>query len=286
MSKGKVKRKRQMKPFLILGGVLLGIIAVFILLMTTIFVIKQSDIEGCVNSNANEVNEALYQNDYCRNSLYLYFHNKNNPLEGVPFVSSVEVKLVNPWHVKIQVKEDDLAAYVYDEANNLYVYTDKEMRIVERSSKKVEDLVEIKGVDLQADASGDASGDALPTQPSTARAYLSSIYSYIQQYDLSVSSLTVESSGAITMESGNVTVKLGLNVNTGEKFKRLNAILPMLSSESGTIDLTSWSSAGDDIVFTPNTSTSGDRESSEEATTESTEGTAENTEGVTEGSAE
>jgi cell division septal protein FtsQ len=258
MSKGKIKRKRRMRILLILGGVILGIAAVFVLLMTTVFIIRQSDIEGCVNSNANEVNEAVYRNDYCRNSLYLYFSNQREPVEGIPFVSSVEVKLVSPWHVKILVKEDEAVAYVYDSSNNMYFYTDKEMNIIERSSKKIDGLIEIKGVSAAANAQADASGDALQTEPSTSRSYLTLAYQYIQQYELSAESLEVESSGAITMQSGSITVKLGLNVNTAEKFKRLNAILPLLKGRSGTLDLTSWSSAGDDIVFIPDTSASGD----------------------------
>lgn len=264
MSKGKIKRKRQMRGFLILGGTVLGIALVFVLLMTTVFVIRQSDIEGCVNSNASAVNEAVYKNDYCRNSLYLYFSNQKNPVEGIPFVSSVEVKLVSPWHVKLLVKEEDPIAYIYDSSNNLYIYTDKRMNIIERSSKRIDGLIEIKGVsaatNARADASGDASGDALQTEPSTARSYLASACKYIRQYELSAESLEVESSGAIIMQSGSISVKMGLNVNTAEKFKRLNAILPLLKGKSGTLDLTSWSSAGDDIVFTPDTSASGDAE--------------------------
>ncbi len=258
MSKRKVKRKRHLRIFLILAGTILGIAAIFLLLMTTVFIIKQSDIEGCVNSNANEVNEAVYQNDYCRNSLYLYFSNQRNPVEGVPFVSSVEVKLVSPWHVKLLVKEEEAVAYVYDSTNNLYVYTDKKMNIIERSSKKLDGLIEIKGVTVSETASGDASGDALQTEPSTARSYLASAYQYIQQYELAAESLEVESSGALILQSGSIRVKLGLNVNTAEKFKRLNAILPLLKGKTGTLDLTSWSSAGDDIIFTPSSSASGD----------------------------
>ena len=273
MSKGKMKRKRRMRFLLILGALILGIAAVFVLLMTTVFIIRQSDIEGCVNSNANVVNEAVYKNDSCRNSLYLYFSSQREPVEGIPFVSSVEVKLVSPWHVKLLVKEEEPVAYVYDSSENLYIYTDKKMNIIERSSKKIDGLIEIKGVSVranaQANASGDASGDALQTEPSTARSYLASAYQYIQQYELSAESLEVESSGAITMQSGSISVKLGLNVNTAEKFKRLNAILPLLKGKSGTLDLTSWSSAGDDIVFTPDTSASGDAEEVQNSLTES-----------------
>jgi cell division protein FtsQ len=265
MIKQKRKNKRRMRRLLIFFGSLAAVIVIFVVLMLTVFMIRQSDVEGCVNSNATEINEAVYKNDYCRNSLYLLISNQIDPVENMPFVSSVKIKLVTPWHVKLIVNEENLAGYIYDNVSGTYTYLDRGMTIAEKSSKKVDGLIEIKGVSIPTTESGDA-GQPLPTEPTTARTYLVSLCDYIRQYEMSVDSLTVESSGAVTMVSGNITIKMGLNVNTEEKFKRLNVILPQLKGQSGTIDLTGWTSEGDDIIFKPDSTESGDAKKSEEST--------------------
>lgn len=227
-----------------------AVVAIFFLLMSTLFMVRRTDVEGCVNSNPKAVMEAASSGKYSKNSLCLYFKNKLDPVSGVPFVESVKVKLASPWHVTLKVTEKSLIGYVYDESAGTYSYIDTSGRIAEQTQSGIDGLVQITGVTM-----GDAkAGDVLPAEPSSTGAYLASLCKYAQKYSLDLSRLQVGENGSVTMVCGKISIIMGLDNKTEAKFSRLQIILPKLEGKSGTIDLSGWEDDSDDIIFSESAS--------------------------------
>lgn len=227
-------------------GALAAVLIVCMVLAATMFVTRTIDIEGCVNSSASSVNDAVTALDHSNNSLFLFYQlNLKDSEEKPAFVSDLKLKFASPWHVRIMVEEEVLSGCVLDETSGYYYYFGPNGKICEITTKIINDIPVVEGISV----SNVQVGDDLPTKPESARGYLLSILSQISQLDLQVSSAAIDEDGGVSVTVGSIVIHLGQNENTESKLSRLELILPQLSGKKGEIDLSAWKNSDDDIIF-------------------------------------
>ena len=81
-------------------------------------------VEGNVHYTDDEIKELIMTGDYGDNSLYLSHKYKNKEVTDIPFVETINVKILSKDSVKITVYEKALAGYV--EYLGKYIYFDKD----------------------------------------------------------------------------------------------------------------------------------------------------------------
>ncbi len=73
----------------------------------------------------------MLDKEYSWNSLYVYFENKCNKTEEIPFVDSLRIRLKSPQKLEITVVEKGILGYLYVPSLGKNAYFDKDGFVVE-----------------------------------------------------------------------------------------------------------------------------------------------------------
>ena len=119
--------------FLLLLGVLLGYQYIL-----TNYTVTTSYVEGNVHYTDEEILDMVMTGRYGNNSLFLSMKYKNKSISGVPFVEKMDVSVMDPHTIKIEVYEKALAGYVEYLEN--YMYFDKDGIVVESSNEQTKGI--------------------------------------------------------------------------------------------------------------------------------------------------
>ena len=240
------RRKRILKGILITAAVLAAVVLIGFVLMKKVFVIREMDVEGCVYAQEEEVLAAVQSGDYSENSILLFLQLMFGEQPDAAFVDSVRVSFVSPWQVTLNVTEVTVYGFVYDEDTGIYTYFDADGTVNAISATAVPDTMEVDGT-----VSGDATkGSELSLIPAGSLDYVLEVFSLISSYDLNVYIVHLDTRGNVYFTTSGITIQLGTDGNTAEKFENLSAILPQLEGKTGTLDLSVFEETGDDIIFT------------------------------------
>jgi cell division protein FtsQ len=115
-----------------------------ILLFLSAFGVKKAEVIGAKRYTNNQIREMVLQSKLDHNTLYLYLKYRFFEKPKIPFVEKLDVEMVNNHTVTIYVYEKMIAGCV--EFLGEYLYFDKDGIIVESSSKRIEGVPIIKGL--------------------------------------------------------------------------------------------------------------------------------------------
>ena len=224
--------------FLLLLGVLLGYQYIL-----TNYTVTTSYVEGNVHYTDEEILDMVMTGRYGNNSLLLSLKYKDKSIVGVPFVEKMDVSVVDPHTIKIEVYEKALAGYV--EYLEHYMYFDKDGIVVECSDEKTE------GVPLVTGLSFDhvVLYEPLPVEDSSIFQSILSITQLVNKYELSTDRIYFGSDGSLTLYFGEVRASLGTGDNLDEKIMELQYMLPELSGKKGTIRMENYTENTKNISF-------------------------------------
>ncbi len=254
MSKRKKKvkekvRKRSIKRFFsVFFGVVmaLAIIAILGFLVIRIFFnVKKVTYEGSTIYSDEQLAEMIFTDEYSGNSVYCWGKNLIFPVENIPFVESVKIRMVNPTTLKVTVKEKPRIGRMTDVAGN-QVYFDSENMVTEVSETVFETVPVITMEDVEL--SDLSPGDALPLKTKRGNE-LKNLEFYLKEQGISVSSIHFSAEGSIFLGYNSININFGTSSNTEAKALRLKYILPQLEGQSGTLHLEDWTEGNRDIVF-------------------------------------
>ena len=240
------RKSGMLKTILYVAVVVIIAVIGIAVMMETAFVINTIDVEGCTYSDPDEITAQIQSDAYSDNSLLLYLQLSTGRVPDVDFVESIKVTFIAPWHICLQVTEKSLYGVVYDSQNLTYIYFDSSGIVAAVSETEISQITPVAGT-----VSGDATvGAGLNLIPEGSSEYVIEVFALIDDYGLETDQLTVDEDGEISFITSGMTIVLGDNENTAEKFKNLSAILEQLTGMSGTLDLSDFEETGDDIIFT------------------------------------
>ena len=101
-------------------------------------------VEGNIHYTNEEVMAMVMEGYYGSNSLYLSLKYRDKSVENIPFVEKMDVSVVDPHTIKIQVYEKSLAGFV--EYLDRYMYFDRDGTIVESSEMQTAGVPEVTGL--------------------------------------------------------------------------------------------------------------------------------------------
>lgn len=230
-------------------GIIFGIAVflVFVLLGAGAYVLKKYKVEnitveGNLHYTDDEIIEMVMKDRLSYNSLYLSLKYRNKEIKNIPFIETMNVRVVAPDTVAIMVYEKSVAGYV--EYMGRYMYFDREGIVVESSMTRTEGIPQVTGVSFDHVVLY----EPLPVENQEIFHDILSITQMLSKYEISTDKIYFNDSYEITLYFGGVRARLGQD-NLEEKIMRLKYILPRLEGESGVLKMENYSEERENVTF-------------------------------------
>ena len=174
----------------------------------------------------------------------LYFKYRFVDTKEVPFIDTMKVSLKNPGTIVIQVYEKGIMGYLYVEELKKHAYFDKDGFVVEISTNRISDTIQIKGMNCGKVVLY----DKLPIDEERLRQMLT-LTQALKRSELIPESITYGGKYEPVLKYGNVQVRMGdLNLLT-QKVERMEKIMPSLEGMKGILHLENWTEETTNIIF-------------------------------------
>lgn len=215
------------------------------ILIWKVFVVKSVSVKGNEIYTDKQIEDWVLDKEYSWNSLYVYFENKFNKTEEIPFVDSLQIRLKSPQKLEITVVEKGILGYLYVPSLGKNAYFDKDGFVVEISSEVIPGVTKINGLSVQTAelykklSIGDNS-KLLRT--------LLSVTQLLKKYNRVPEVILIQNSN-VYLSYGAIQVNLGSGTDLNEKILRMDQILPQLEGMSGMLHVETWSETNTDIYF-------------------------------------
>lgn len=240
------KRKQKLLIGLGIAGLLLLILAGVYSYIIKNYTITTIYVEGNVHYDNEEIIDMVMDGAYGDNSLILSMKYKDKSIENVPFIEKMDVSVLDPHTVKIEVYEKALAGYV--EYLERYMYFDKDGIIVESSTQKTPGIPMVTGLSFDHVILH----KPLPVENAEIFKDILSITQLVNKHNLSIDRIYFGSDATLTLYFGSVKVALGSREYLEEKVMQLQYMLPELTEKSGTLRMENYTEDTKTITFEPN----------------------------------
>lgn len=207
-----------------------------------LFYVQEIEIDGNDYCTDREILEAVQNDKYSVNSLYVLGKYMLGRGEKPPCLEEMKVGIRLPWVVTVKVKEKPIVGYFYT-ADNAYAYFDEDGLIVKITESYMEGALYVEGIDtegleLYMQIEGDDKavfGEILEASQE------------LKRYDLLMDKIVCRE-GRIYMYTGDVCISLGQDV-TPEKIAQIPPIIGELKEQSGTLHLETYGEGRETITF-------------------------------------
>lgn len=207
------------------------------------------EVEGNSYYSSNTITTWIQNDKLSFNTLLILAKYNYTDAELPAGVERFHVSLKNPWTVKVQVEEKEMAGYVPLE--DAYLYFDGEGVVVLRSKKLIEGVPYIEG--LVFDAAKTRAGEKLPVEDDEIFERIVNVSRNLKKYNLTPDRLSC-ADGGVRIWFGVVEVMLGEG-GYEEKIQQIEPILAKLTElypgVAGTLHLENYESGSESIRFVP-----------------------------------
>jgi len=274
-----MKKKKQRNSSNVLRRICLRLLAVLLIigiptiLVVSSFYIKNVTISGSQRYTSEEITGEIIKSKPDSNALYLYLKYKYFTNTTIPFVEKVDVDLVDNHSVHINVYEKMVTGCV--KLLGEYLYFDKDGIIVESSSKRLEDIPLIKGLQYdkiilneKLEVQQNESNEKLVDQKETNEKsedqkesnekfeeqnnklneknevqnkelfdLILNLTQLIEKYELDVDVILFSSNYEVTLDCGDIKVLIGKKSTYDESLSNLKNILEAAKGKKMEIDM-------------------------------------------------
>lgn len=215
------------------------------ILIWKVFVVKSVSVKGNEIYTDKQIEDWVLDKEYSWNSLYVYFENKFNKTEEIPFVDSLQIRLKSPQKLEITVVEKGILGYLYVPSLGKNAYFDKDGFVVEISSEVIPGVTKINGLSVQT---AELYKKLSIGENSKLLRTLLSVTQLLKKYERVPEVILIQNSN-VYLSYGAIQVNLGSGTDLNEKILRMDQILPQLDGMSGMLHLETWSETNTDIYF-------------------------------------
>ncbi len=246
MIKEERKKKKRRGRFLKTLLVIILLLAVLALVTIRLFTVKKVQVEGNVLYDDQVIEDAVLNDKYSWNGLYVYLKYKFTDTKAIPFVDTVDVKLniTSPHTLTIKVYEKGIMGYMYIPGIDENAYFDKDGIVVETSSDVIEGVPRIDGIECNEVVLY----EKLPIDQSQLKEILM-LTQGLKREEMIPDTITYGVNDAPMISYGTVDVLMGNLTNITQKLDRLKAIYPSIEDKSGILHLENWTEEVTNIVF-------------------------------------
>ena len=230
----------------ILTAAVLAAAAVLLLVLASLFHIKEVTVIGNEHYSNEEIADFIIGEGYQRNTIYLYLSYKYQKHPQIPFVDDFEVSMDSLDSITIRVYEKNIVGYVRYLGKNIYF--DKDGVVVESSDEEIEGVPMISGLYFDQLAMY----QSLNVEEPRIFDIILEITQLLTKYDLVPDELYLGNLDDIYLWIGDVRVTLGAGDYMEEKIARIKQLEPDLLGKSGTLDMKNYTDESKHISLESN----------------------------------
>ena len=232
------KKLNKILAKLIIVLVILIIFCAAIIIVREKFRVSIVDIEGNEHYTTREIRDIVMDGPYGNNSVYLYFKYKNKSIIDIPFIEKMDVKILSPTHIRIDVYEKAVAGYI--EYLGHYIYFDRDGIAVESSTETTSGIPFVTGLEFDHIVLH----QKLPAKNEKIFAKILSITQLLTKYDIPTDKIFFDNDENITLYYGDVRILIGTDKYIDEKINELSLLLPKLEGYSGILHMENYKGEG------------------------------------------
>ena len=209
-----------------------AVLAILFLIALKLFTVKKVVVEGNELYDQKTIEDAVLNDKYSWNSLYVYLKYKVKDTKKIPFIDTMSISLDSPHTLHISVYEKGMLGYIYIPGINENAYFDKDGFVVETSSDTVPGMPCIDGISCDKVVLY----EKLPIKQTMLRDILE-LTQGLKRQELVPDSLDYFSQNSPVSNYFNFSVIIGDTTNLTLKIYLLNSIIPSLYLHSFTLHL-------------------------------------------------
>lgn len=209
-----------------------GLIVTALAVVFGLFHVRSADVIGNEFYSAEEIQKMVMSDSLAENTLYLLWkYSDPDAADSLPFLSSVEIEMISPYHVQIRVYEKTIAGYLMYSGTRVYFDTDG--NVVEISGEERDGITPFSGVSI-----GEPEvGKRLPVEDEDFLYDIVEAARLIHQSGLKPDEIHYDDKQELMLYFGARRVLLGGSSYMEEKIQDLTAIYPEMEGLSGTLHM-------------------------------------------------
>jgi len=234
------------KSIFIITGIFVAII--IFLGIATDYILKNYTVtniyvDGNTHYTDEEIVDMVIVDRLDHNSLYLSFKYQDKSVTDIPFIEKMDVTIVSPDTVRINVYEKAIAGYI--SYLGRYMYFDREGIIVESSMEATDGVPQVMGLDFDSVVLY----QKLPIDNDEVFEEILDITQLLSKYSLNADKIFFDKDYNLYLYFDDVEVTIGTNSHIDEKIIQLQYILPKLEGKSGILDMEDYDGSSKNIIF-------------------------------------
>ena len=235
------------KKSLYIIGAIVAVVAIALIIafkyVADNYTVTNIYVTGNTHYTDEEIVDMVIDGKLCHNSLYLSFKYRNKSIENVPFIQKMDVDILSPDTIRINVYEKAIAGYISYLGH--YMYFDRDGIVVESSYEPSGNVPEVLGLSFDYVILH----EKLPVENEKVFAEILDITHLLEKYELKADKMFFDSDYNVYLYFGSVEVSLGGRDYIDEKIIQLQYILPKLEGKSGVLEMKDYVEGTKNITF-------------------------------------
>lgn len=240
-----VQKRKKRNPIQVM---LLTIVIIFVVgaaVVLGLFHVRQADVIGNEFYSASEIKKMVMSDSMGENTLYLLWkYSQEDAAESLPFLSAVDVTMINPYYVQFHVYEKTIVGYLM--YGGSMIYFDKDGVVVEISQELREGVPPFSGIAIAQPVVS----EKLPIADEEFFETLILEAQILKQSGLEPDEVHYDEKKEMILYFGSdIRVLMGDSSYMEEKMQNLSALFPELEGLSGTLHMENYTSGTTAISF-------------------------------------
>ena len=251
----------KLKHKIIIGLVIFAVLAGFCIFVSTLKITVAYTDENGKPTNADELGtftvtftgssrytdseleKFFFEKGMDKNPVVFLFEQKFGEEKEIPFIETYDMEMISPTDYKITIYDKSVVGYVEYMGSNMYL--DKDGIVVESSTKVLEDVPLISGIEYDYIVLH----QKLPVENNKIFTVLLDVTQQIEKYDIKTDKINISKELEIEINIGKVRVKLGTNNQLNEKMQDLADIIPKMLDVAGTLNMQEYNTLNSGYTF-------------------------------------
>ena len=226
----------------IMAGALLAVVLFLFVIFLTVFSVREVTVEGNTRYTDEEIEELVLGKGYS-NSLLLTLKSSYKGFSPIPFISAMDVKMMDPGHVKITIYEKTIVGYV--EYMGTHLYFDKDGIVVESYSDPLEGVPLVSGLKF----SEVTLYEPLPVKDEDVFRVILNLTQSLDKNQVYPDKIMFTDDMEISLYFNEAKVLFGTEENLDEKIANLSAFVDDLKERKGVLHMENFTEETSNIIF-------------------------------------
>ncbi len=200
-------------------------------------------VNGNTRYTNDEIIDMVLQGRLSHNSLYLSYKYRDKSIKDIPFVEKIDVDIVSPDTIRIDVYEKAVAGYMAYLGR--YIYFDRNGIVVESSLEPSDAVPEVMGLTFD----NIIMHEKLPIENEKVFEEILDITQLLSKYEMKANKILFDSDYNVYLYFDGIEASLGTDAFIDEKIIQLQYILPKLEGKTGILEMKDFDEDTKNVTF-------------------------------------